>query len=56
MTTILNAPIDDPKDGINRIISGGNFLGISQNFTQREIQNVVIDSITMNTLGLVLQA
>ncbi|KAF2712928.1 hypothetical protein K504DRAFT_397697 [Pleomassaria siparia CBS 279.74] len=56
MTAILNAPVDDADNGINGIISGGNFLGVSQNFTQTDLQNIVIDSITRNALGLALQA
>ncbi|KAH7377386.1 hypothetical protein BKA66DRAFT_588992 [Pyrenochaeta sp. MPI-SDFR-AT-0127] len=56
MTAVLNAAIDDPDNGINGIISKGTFLGISQNFTQTDLQSAVVDSITMNALGLALQA
>lgn len=56
ITAILDAPIDDPDNGINRVLSGGNFLGVSQNFTQKDLQDVVIDSITISALGLALQA
>lgn len=56
MTAILNAAIDDPNNGINKIISKGTFLGVSQNFTQTDLQRAVVDSITMNALGLALQA
>lgn len=56
MTAIINAEVDDANNGINGIISGGGFLGVSQNFTQTDLQSAVIDSITMNALGLALQA
>ncbi|KAF2850374.1 hypothetical protein T440DRAFT_532187 [Plenodomus tracheiphilus IPT5] len=53
---VLDAPIDDPDNGINGILAGGNFLGVSQNFTQDDVQKLVIDSITVSALGLALQA
>lgn len=56
ITRTLDAPIDDPDNGINGILSGGGFLGISQNFTQKNIQDAVIDSITISALGFALQA
>ena len=52
----LDAEVDDPTNGINAVIKGGDFLGVSQNFTQSDLQKVVIDSITMNAIGLALQA
>ncbi|KAL5113338.1 hypothetical protein ACEQ8H_008801 [Pleosporales sp. CAS-2024a] len=54
--TIIDAPIDDPKNGINLILQGGGFLGDSQNFTQQELQAVVIDGVTRTALGMALQA
>lgn len=54
--TILDAEIDNADNGINTILKGGGFLGVSQNFTQTDLQNVVIDAITMNALGMALQA
>ncbi|KAH8688914.1 hypothetical protein GQ44DRAFT_744878 [Phaeosphaeriaceae sp. PMI808] len=53
---ILDAPIDNPDNGINAVLKGGGFLGVSQNFTQTDIQDKVIDAITMNAIGLALQA
>jgi len=53
---ILDAPIDDPNNGINGVLKGGEFLGLSQNFTQTDLQNQVIDAITLNAVGLALQA
>jgi hypothetical protein len=41
---------------VDEIIKGGGFLGVNQNFTQTDIQDVVINAITMNALGLALQA
>jgi hypothetical protein len=40
----------------DKIIEGGAFLGLNDNFTQTDLQAVVLDSITMNALGLALQA
>jgi hypothetical protein len=54
--TILNAEIDDPNNGINTVIKGGAFLGVVQNFTQTDLQDVVIESITNNAIGMALQA
>ncbi|KAH7078769.1 hypothetical protein BKA63DRAFT_507080 [Paraphoma chrysanthemicola] len=56
ITRTLNAPIDDPDNGINGILKDGAFLGISQNFTQKDVQDAVIDSITISALGFALQA
>ncbi|KAI8931852.1 hypothetical protein NX059_010758 [Plenodomus lindquistii] len=56
ITRTIDAPVDDPNNGINKILEGGNFLGVSQNFTQSDLQDLVIDSITVNALGLALQA
>ncbi|KAH8693311.1 hypothetical protein GQ44DRAFT_765283 [Phaeosphaeriaceae sp. PMI808] len=53
---ILDAEIDNPTSGINEILKGGAFLGVSQNFTQTDLQDVVINAITMNAIGLALQA
>jgi hypothetical protein len=54
--SILDAEIDEPTNGINTILKGGAFLGLSQNFTQTDLQKVVVDSITMNAIGMALQA
>lgn len=53
---IINAPIDDANDGINSVLTGGEFLGIAQNFTQNQLQDAIIDSLTTNALGAALQA
>ncbi|KAG4422597.1 hypothetical protein IFR04_004218 [Cadophora malorum] len=52
---VIDAPVDDPA-GINAILSGGQFLGIAQNFTQTDLQSAVTDSINIFAIGLVLQA
>ncbi|EUC50793.1 hypothetical protein COCMIDRAFT_641 [Bipolaris oryzae ATCC 44560] len=52
----LDAVIDDPTDGINELIKGGGFLGVSQNFTQSDLQDLVTESITRHAIGLALQA
>ena len=51
-----DAPVDDATSGINSVIAGGTFLGISQNFTQADLQKTVTDSITINAISLALQA
>lgn len=53
---IMNAPIDDADNGIMSIIKDGAFLGVAQNFTQAQLQTLVIDSITQNAIGKALQA
>lgn len=53
---ILDAEIDNPDNGINGVLKGGGFLGVSQNFTQTDLQDQVIDAITLNAVGLALQA
>ncbi|KAF2676384.1 hypothetical protein K458DRAFT_447510 [Lentithecium fluviatile CBS 122367] len=45
-----------PATTDNAVIKGGIFLGVSQNFTQADLQSAVIDAITMNALGMALQA
>jgi hypothetical protein len=54
--TILNAEIDDAKNGINGVVAGGGFLGVAQNFTQSDLQKVVVEGITNNAIGMALQA
>lgn len=41
---------------VDELIKGGGFLGVSENFTQSDIQDIVTDSITRNAIGLALQA
>lgn len=53
---VIDAEIDDPTNGISGVVKGGDFLGVSQNFTQTDLQSVVIDALTMNALGMALQA
>lgn len=55
-TNIINAPIDDPNNGINAVLTGGEFLGVAQNFTQKQLQDAIIDSLTQTALGAALQA
>lgn len=51
----LDAKVNE-TNGINSILSGGAFLGISQNFTQADLQLNIIDSINVHAISLVLQA
>ncbi|RMZ71185.1 hypothetical protein GMOD_00005704 [Pyrenophora seminiperda CCB06] len=56
VTQTLDSPVDDPNVGIMGIIKGGPFLGTSRNFTQEDLSKQVIDTITLNSIGLALQA
>ncbi|KAH9215333.1 hypothetical protein DL95DRAFT_500748 [Leptodontidium sp. 2 PMI_412] len=59
VTTSLKAVLDAPvnaKGGINEQLQGGRFLGVSQNFTQTELQDKMIDSLKVYSIGLALQA
>ncbi|EOD48349.1 hypothetical protein UCRNP2_4901 [Neofusicoccum parvum UCRNP2] len=42
--------------GINEIVAGGNFLGVTQNFTQADLQETVLSVIETFSIGLTLQA
>lgn len=41
---------------VDELIKGGGFLGVSENFTQSDLQTIVTESITRNAIGLALQA
>ncbi|KAH8706077.1 hypothetical protein GQ44DRAFT_753081 [Phaeosphaeriaceae sp. PMI808] len=56
MESILDAEIDNVDNGINAVLKGGAFLGLSRNFTQTDLQDKVIEAITLNSIGLALQA
>jgi hypothetical protein len=51
----LNAQVNSSA-GINSILAGGNFLGVSQNFTQENIQSEIINSTNVLAISLTLQA
>ncbi|KAL5604936.1 uncharacterized protein BROUX77_005122 [Berkeleyomyces rouxiae] len=51
----LNAEINNETSGINPILAGGGFLGISQNFTQANMQKGIIDSMKLRSIALALQ-
>ncbi|KAF4432689.1 hypothetical protein F53441_13806 [Fusarium austroafricanum] len=52
---IIDTPVAD-AGGIYAQLEGGRFLGISQNFTQSDLQKQMIDSFTLYSIGLALQA
>lgn len=56
VTKIIDAPIDDPTWGINKILQGGRFLERGTNFTQNSLEDWMIRSVRFNALGLLLQA
>ncbi|KAL5600876.1 uncharacterized protein BROUX77_005125 [Berkeleyomyces rouxiae] len=51
----LDAAIDDPTSGINSVLAGGGFLGVSQNFTQTDMQTAITDSLKLRSIALALQ-
>ncbi|KAH3981338.1 hypothetical protein HBI56_053610 [Parastagonospora nodorum] len=53
---IINTPVDDPNDGILSVIKDGAFIGVAQNFTQAQMQDLVIESLTQTAIGKALQA
>ncbi|KAF4947663.1 hypothetical protein FGADI_10234 [Fusarium gaditjirri] len=52
---VIDTPVGD-AGGIYDQLHGGSFLGISQNFTQSAVQKQMIDSFTLYSIGLALQA
>jgi hypothetical protein len=52
---VIDTPVAD-AGGIYEQLQGGRFLGISQNFTQSTLQKQMIDSFTIYSIGLALQA
>ncbi|KAH6871542.1 hypothetical protein B0T10DRAFT_568245 [Thelonectria olida] len=52
---VLDTPVAD-AGGIYEQLQGGRFLGISQNFTQSDLQRQMIDSFKVYSIGLALQA
>ena len=53
---ILVADPLDPKSGIAHVVAGGGFLGVSQNFTQADLQKNVIDVVTRFAIGQTMTA
>ncbi|KAK1981752.1 hypothetical protein LZ30DRAFT_749823 [Colletotrichum cereale] len=53
---VINAPIDDPKFGINTVLRNGKFLTRGSNFTQGEFDRWMYKAISVNAIGSILQA
>ncbi|KAK1979669.1 hypothetical protein LZ30DRAFT_596388 [Colletotrichum cereale] len=53
---IIDAPINDPKWGINTVLQGGNYLVRNKNFTQDDIENWMYKTVSINAMGMLLQA
>ncbi|KAL5598725.1 hypothetical protein BROUX41_003364 [Berkeleyomyces rouxiae] len=51
----LNAEINNETMGINSILAGGGFLGVSQNFTESDMQKGIIESMKLRSIALALQ-
>jgi hypothetical protein len=51
----INAGLDDSKTGINLMLSGGGFLGVSHNFTQTDMQSEITDNLKLRSMALALQ-
>lgn len=52
----LDAKIDDKDKGINALLSGGQFLGVAQNFTQADMQAKMTANMKLRAIALALQA
>ncbi|KAH6696647.1 hypothetical protein BKA61DRAFT_710328 [Leptodontidium sp. MPI-SDFR-AT-0119] len=52
----LDAKIDDKDNGINALLTGGQFLGVSQNFTQADMQAKMSTNMKLRAIALALQA
>ncbi|KAK2051373.1 hypothetical protein LY76DRAFT_621211 [Colletotrichum caudatum] len=53
---VINAPINETKWGINSVLQGGNYLTRSKNFTQDDIEQWMWKTVSVNAMGLILQA
>ncbi|KAH9224453.1 hypothetical protein DL95DRAFT_439618 [Leptodontidium sp. 2 PMI_412] len=51
----INAGLDDSKTGVNLMLSGGGFLGVSHNFTQTDMQSEITDNLKLRSMALALQ-
>jgi hypothetical protein len=55
ISTTINAQVNSTT-GINSLLVGGGFLGVTQNFTESDIQSALINSTNVFAIGLTLQA
>ncbi|KAK2002956.1 hypothetical protein LX36DRAFT_598399 [Colletotrichum falcatum] len=53
---VIDAPIADPQWGINKALRGGAFLSRNTNLTQDDVDNWMYQSVSINAIGLILQA
>ncbi|KAK2001135.1 hypothetical protein LX36DRAFT_653634 [Colletotrichum falcatum] len=53
---VINAPINDTKYGINSVVHGGKYLLRNKNFTQDDIENWMYRTVSINAMGMILQA
>ncbi|EHA46917.1 hypothetical protein MGG_08696 [Pyricularia oryzae 70-15] len=53
--TAINAPFEAPN-GMGPLLLGGQFLGVSQNITQDDVQGPVIEALTRFAVSLALQS
>ncbi|KAK1955774.1 hypothetical protein LY78DRAFT_593397 [Colletotrichum sublineola] len=53
---IINAPINDTKWGVNSVLHGGKYLMRTKNFTQDDVENWMYRTVSINAMGLILQA
>ncbi|KAK2006622.1 hypothetical protein LZ32DRAFT_641753 [Colletotrichum eremochloae] len=54
--SVIDAPIGDPKWGINKVLSGGKFLSRNVNVTQDDFDSWMYKSVEINAIGLIMQA
>ncbi|KAJ0159822.1 hypothetical protein CTA2_9042 [Colletotrichum tanaceti] len=53
---VMDAPIDDPKWGINKVLRGGRFLARDNNITLDDIDRWMYQTIATNAMGAIMQA
>ncbi|KAK1585858.1 uncharacterized protein LY79DRAFT_518018 [Colletotrichum navitas] len=54
--TIIDAPINDTRFGVNSVLHGGKYLTRGRNFTQDDIEKWMYGTVSVNAMGLLLQA
>ncbi|KAK1659660.1 hypothetical protein BDP55DRAFT_679157 [Colletotrichum godetiae] len=53
---VIDAPIDDPTWGINKVLSGGGYLSRQRNITQDDFDTWMYKTVSVNAMALLMQA
>ncbi|KAI3534349.1 hypothetical protein CSPX01_12118 [Colletotrichum filicis] len=53
---VIDAPIDDPTWGINKVLSDGGFLSRQTNITQDDFDTWMYKTVSVNAMALLMQA